>query len=102
MTKTTLARDYLKSIFNPEFHNYIDTKLAGDFAYELSQKMRILDTAATQERLRCLSKCRMVMDYHSDKSEQESDDESKNFREGEACGAEDCIEAIEGKWDYLK
>jgi len=26
------SKEYLKKVFQPEFHNYIDNKLAGDFA----------------------------------------------------------------------
>jgi len=35
--KTTKAREFLKTKFKPEYHNYIDTQLAGDFAYQLAE-----------------------------------------------------------------
>jgi hypothetical protein len=39
MMKTTKARERLKTILGREFHNYIDTELAGDFAYKLVQAL---------------------------------------------------------------
>lgn len=39
------ARDHLKTIFKPEYHNYIDTKLAGDFAVELSGRFKSIKKA---------------------------------------------------------
>lgn len=61
-----------------------------------------LDDAVAQERERCLSMCRIVMDHHSEIAKiaaQEFDEENKHFIEGQISGAKDCIEAIEGKWD---
>ncbi len=33
------ARAYLKANFKPEYHKYIDKKLAGDFAVSIAEKM---------------------------------------------------------------
>lgn len=35
MDITQQARDKLKTLLKPEFHHYIDTQLAGDFAFAL-------------------------------------------------------------------
>ena len=63
---------------------------------------KALDEAVAQERERCLSMCRMVMDQYSqiDKiAAQEFDERNKHFIEGQISGAKDCIDAIEGRWD---
>jgi hypothetical protein len=36
---TTQAREYLKTKFKPEFHEYIESKLAGDFAVALTAEL---------------------------------------------------------------
>jgi hypothetical protein len=37
---TDQARSHLKTLFKPEFHKYIDTELAGDFAFHLSNVLQ--------------------------------------------------------------
>ena len=50
------------------------------------------------ERELCISWCRLVMKHHEAQRDRAPENEEPNFRDGEVCGAEDCIEAIEGKW----
>jgi hypothetical protein len=40
---TDQARSYLKTLFKPEFHKYIDTELAGDFAFHLFNVLQSAD-----------------------------------------------------------
>lgn len=53
------------------------------------------------ERERCIAWCRKVQALHKAYPGcSTSDDDEPNFHDGEACGAEDCVEAIqrEGRW----
>lgn len=36
MSQTDEARKYIKKIMKPEYHHYIDVKLAGDFSFEIA------------------------------------------------------------------
>ena len=40
MDRIDEARLYLSDIFKPEYSQYINTKLAGDFAVDLAEKMK--------------------------------------------------------------
>jgi hypothetical protein len=53
-----------------------------------------LDEAVMKERERCIEKCKMVIEYYDKKYSNDN-----GFFEGKSCGAEDCIEAINGAWD---
>lgn len=46
------------------------------------------------ERERCAQICEKVQNYHEDASSSIDDADELVFREGEACGAEDCAEAL--------
>jgi len=38
--KTDEAREKLKKLMGPCYHDYIDNQLAGDFAYDLCKKIK--------------------------------------------------------------
>jgi len=69
---------------------------------EIDHGAELWAAATAAERDRCEARCRVVMDYHSAKADREREVDAADrsivedisFREGEACGAEDCIEAI--------
>lgn len=42
------ARAYLKASSKPEYHSYIETKLAGDFAVSIAQQMSEMRGALTE------------------------------------------------------
>lgn len=46
------------------------------------------------ERERCAKVCDRVQIYHAQRAVAEDDEEYADFQEAEACGAEDCAEAI--------
>ena len=76
---------------------------AGDAAQALRRLRAELEEcrkdAETAERERCVTICKAIMLYHGGMAETATDNEERAFREGESCGAEDCIEAIENGLD---
>ena len=55
---------------------------------------RFASLVAAAERERCAKVCDQVQSHHQDKMEITSDHDEYDFREAEACGAEDCAAAI--------
>lgn len=44
------AKDYLKRRYKAEYHKYIDTKLAGDFAVEIAKKQYDMELTLDRDK----------------------------------------------------
>lgn len=75
-------------------------RLCAEAADEIERLRAYGEACALAERERCIAMCRVVMEHHQAQPDCAPEDEEPTFRDGEACGAEDCIEAIQGPGDW--
>lgn len=93
------STDGLGPLPEPDVTALCDYFDAAGKRHSLAYSIDAVRSMLAAERERCLGWCRQVMEHHNTRKAA-ADEVEQAFFDGEACGAEDCIEAIQRGGDW--